>query len=48
MTPEPYRGQGNEPAFLVEIARKVAEIKDVSLAQVGRVTTASAERLFKI
>jgi len=48
MTPEPHRGMANEPAFLVETARKVAEIKGVSLAEVARVTTESAERLFRI
>ncbi len=46
MTPEPHRGQDNEPAFLADIARKVAEIKGVSIAEVERVTTANAERLF--
>jgi TatD DNase family protein len=48
MTPEPHRGQGNEPAFLVEIARKVAEIKGVPVNEVERVTTSNAERLFRI
>jgi TatD DNase family protein len=48
MTPEPHRGQGNEPAFLVEIARKVAEIKGVTVNEVERVTTSNAERLFRI
>ena len=46
MTPEPCRGRANEPAFLVEIARKVAEIKGVPVAEVATVTTANAERLF--
>jgi TatD DNase family protein len=46
MTPEPFRGRGNEPAFLVEIARKVSEIKGITLAEVARVTTENAERLF--
>jgi TatD DNase family protein len=48
LTPEPYRGRANEPAFLVEIAGKVAEMKGVSPAEVARVTTANAERLFKL
>ena len=46
MTPEPLRGQDNEPAFLIETAKKVAELKGVSLAEVARATTANAERLF--
>jgi len=48
MTPEPYRGRPNEPAFLVETARKVAELKGMTMEEVARVTTANAERLFRI
>ena len=46
MTPEPYRGRSNEPAFLIEIARKVAEIRGIDLEEVAEVTTRNAERLF--
>jgi TatD DNase family protein len=48
MTPEPYRGKGNEPALLVETAKKVAAIKGVSLEEVAAVTTANAKRLFNL
>lgn len=48
MTPEPHRGRPNEPAFLVEVARKVAEIKGVSVEEVAKATTGNAERLFQI
>lgn len=48
MTPEPYRGRANEPAFLIEIARKVAENKGISVEEIAKVTTANAERLFRI
>jgi TatD DNase family protein len=48
MTPEPCRGRVNEPAFLVETARKVSGIKGVIVEEVARVTTANAERLFRI
>jgi TatD DNase family protein len=48
ITPEPYRGIGNEPSFLTATALKVAEIKGISPEEVGRVTTASAERLFRL
>jgi len=48
LAPVPYRGSPNEPAFLVEIARKVAEIKGVSLEEVARTTTATAHHLFKL
>jgi TatD DNase family protein len=47
MTPEPFRGRGNEPAFLAEIARKVGQIKGIPVEEVARVTTANAEQLFR-
>ena len=46
MTPEPYRGRANEPAFLLEIARKVAAIRGIDLEEVAEITTRNAERLF--
>jgi TatD DNase family protein len=48
LTPEPHRGKPNEPAFLVEIARRVAEIKGVTLEEVAAATTRNAERLFRL
>lgn len=47
MTPEPYRGRPNEPAFLVETARKVAEIKGVPLGEVAAVTTTNVQRVLQ-
>jgi TatD DNase family protein len=47
MTPEPYRGKPNEPAFLLETARKVAELKGVSLAEVESITTDNAKKVFR-
>jgi TatD DNase family protein len=46
LTPEPYRGQRNEPAYVVEIARRIAEIKDIPLYKVAQETTANAIKLF--
>jgi TatD DNase family protein len=48
MAPEPYRGAGNEPAFLIETARVVAEIRRIEVAELARATTANAERLFRL
>jgi TatD DNase family protein len=48
MTPEPYRGRDNEPAFLIEIARKIAEIKGIDIDEVGDVTTRNAKKIFRI
>lgn len=48
LAPEPYRGKRNEPAYVVEVARKIAEIKNLSLAEVKRETTKKATKLFGI
>jgi TatD DNase family protein len=39
LTPHPWRGKRNEPSFVTHVARAVARIKNVSLAEVSRITT---------
>jgi TatD DNase family protein len=46
LTPVPYRGKRNEPAYVVEVARTLAELRDVSLEEMGEITTANFTRLF--
>jgi TatD DNase family protein len=46
LAPVPHRGKPGEPAFVVETARKLAEIKGVDLDAVARVTTENFDRLF--
>ncbi len=48
MTPEPYRGKRNEPAYVVEVAKKIAEIKKIPLEKVAEITTKNAKVLFKL
>ncbi|MBE7074717.1 MAG: TatD family deoxyribonuclease [Clostridiales bacterium] len=48
MSPEPFRGKRNEPKNVVFVAEKIAELKNMSLAQVQKITTANAEQFFKI
>lgn len=48
LTPEPYRGQRNEPAYVVEIAKKIAAIKKIDISKVEKQTTKTAEEFFKI
>lgn len=48
LTPEPFRGKRNEPSFIVHIARTVAEIRGISLEDIGRITTLNAKRLFRL
>jgi TatD DNase family protein len=46
LAPIPHRGQSNEPSFVRHTAQKVAEIRGLSLQQVGAETIANFGRLF--
>jgi len=46
LTPAPHRGKRNEPAYVVHIADKIAEIHSKSPAEIAEITTANAARLF--
>ncbi len=47
LSPVPYRGKRNESSYLKLIAEKIAEIKSISPAEVNRITTENAYRVFK-
>ena len=46
LTPEPFRGKRNEPAYVRYVAEKIAQARGVSIQEVGEKTTANAEQLF--
>lgn len=46
LAPVPHRGKPNEPAFVVETAKRLAEVKGVGLEAVAEATTGNFERLF--
>ena len=46
MAPVPHRGQRNEPAFVLEVLRKLAEVYGVSEEQVCQQTNANVARVF--
>ena len=46
LAPIPHRGQSNEPSFVRHTAEKLAEVRGVSLEQLGAETTANFARLF--
>lgn len=48
LAPQKYRGQRNEPAYVTEVAEKIAEIKVLPLAKIAERTTMNVEQLFKI
>lgn len=47
LTPEPYRGKRNEPAYVKFAAEKIAEIRGVSLDEIAQATTKNANEIFK-
>ena len=47
LAPPPHRGKRNEPAFVVEVARRVAELRGESVETVCTAVRASYARLFR-
>ena len=39
LAPVPYRGKRNEPSYIIYTAKKVAELKDISINELEKVTT---------
>ena len=47
LAPPPYRGRRNEPAFVVEVARRVAALRETSLDDVAAAAAENYARLFR-
>lgn len=48
LTPIPFRGKRNEPAYVKYVAEKIAELRGISFEEVAEVTTKNAKSLFGI
>lgn len=46
LAPQSVRGQTNEPSYVIEVAKKIAQIRNISLEEVAHITTANAENFF--
>ena len=46
LAPVPHRGKRNDPGYLLLIAKKVAEIKNISLEEVAAVTSQNSSEVF--
>lgn len=46
LSPVPFRGKRNESAHITFIAEKVAELRGISLEELGRATSSNAAKLF--
>jgi TatD DNase family protein len=48
LAPIPYRGKRNEPAYVVEVARCIAELRGLAIEEVAAVTTQNFKRFLDI
>jgi TatD DNase family protein len=46
LAPIPFRGRRNEPAYVVEMARAIGELRGVSGEEIGRITSENFKRIF--
>jgi len=46
LAPQPYRGKRNQPAYVVETAREIADVRGVSCEELERTVEANARALF--
>lgn len=48
LAPVPFRGKRNEPKLMLYTAQKIAELKQISIDEVARITTANTVQLFHL
>lgn len=48
LAPTPYRGKRNEPAYVIEVAKKIAELRNDSLEHIAQLSTNNAQRLYNL
>lgn len=48
VTPAPYRGERNEPAYVIEVVKKLAEIKGITAEEMEKQIFENAKKLFRI
>ena len=46
--PVPYRGKRNEPAYVAEIAKKIAAVKGVTIDEIAKQIILNSQRIFAI
>ena len=48
LTPQPYRGKRNEPAYVAEVAKTLAAVRNLAPEEFASATAANFRRLFGI
>ncbi len=48
LAPHPYRGKRNEPAYMVLVAERLAQLRGLSLDELSKQVTENTLRLFRL
>ncbi len=48
LAPQPHRGKRNEPAYVAEVARTLASVRDLAAEEIAAVTAANFRRFFRL
>jgi TatD DNase family protein len=48
LAPQKYRGQRNEPSYVIEVAEKIAELRGLTAEEIATKAAENTEKLFKI
>lgn len=48
LTPQKWRGKRNEPSFISQVVDKIAQLRDIPMAEVAKVTSNNAISLFRL
>ena len=48
LTPEPFRGKENQPAYLKYVVERIAQLRNITVQEVEDITTQNAKRAFNI
>jgi TatD DNase family protein len=48
LAPVPFRGKRNEPAYVIYVAEKIAELRGTSYEKIAEITTSNAKEVFKL
>lgn len=48
LAPQPYRGKRNDSSYVVETAKKIAEIREKTLEEIAEITVANTKRIYRL